>query len=162
MSVSRLQSVGLALPIRPVTSSTSVALPCPALRPGCPACLPPCLPCAALPYMPCLLCLLCLACAALPALSACLHCLQCMPCPALLACCSFWPPALIACKSALTILPLVRRDFASQRASVCLRLGSSRRAFASQRVSACRPATRVNSSSLCFDTCVCLRQLRPA
>ena len=144
VSVSRLQSVSLSLSIDPATSSTSVALPCPALRPGYPACLLPCLPCVALPCMLCLPCLLCLACAAL---SACLHCLHCMHCPALpclLACCSFWPPALIACKIALTILPLAHRDFASQRASVCLRLGSTRRALASQRVS------------------VCLRQLRPA
>ena len=40
--------------------------------------------------------------------------------------------------------------------SVCMRLGSTRRAFASQRVSVRLPATRVDSSSFCFATCVCL------
>ena len=46
--------------------------------------------------------------------------------------------ALVACKSALTILTLGRRAFASQRVSIRL------------------PATRVDSSSFCFATCVCL------
>ena len=46
--------------------------------------------------------------------------------------------ALIACKSALTVLLLGRRAFASQRVPVCL------------------PATLVDSSSFCFATCVCL------
>ena len=45
--------------------------------------------------------------------------------------------ALIACKSALTVLLLGRRVFASQRVPVCL------------------PATLVDSSSFCFATCVC-------
>ena len=44
---------------------------------------------------------------------------------------------LIACKSALTVLLLGRRAFASQRVPVCL------------------PATLVDSSSFCFATCVC-------
>ena len=44
----------------------------------------------------------------------------------------------IACKSALTVLLIVRRVFASQRVPVCL------------------PATLVDSSSFCFATCVCL------
>ena len=45
--------------------------------------------------------------------------------------------AQIACKSALTVLLLGRRVFASQRVLVCL------------------PATLVDSSSFCFATCVC-------
>ena len=45
--------------------------------------------------------------------------------------------AQIACKSALTVLLLGRRVFASQRVPVCL------------------PATLVDSSSFCFATCVC-------
>ena len=45
--------------------------------------------------------------------------------------------ALIACKSALTVLLLGRRVFVSQRVPVCL------------------PATLVDSSSFCFATCVC-------
>ena len=45
--------------------------------------------------------------------------------------------ALIACKSALTVLLLGRRAFASQRVPVCL------------------AATLVDSSSFCFATCVC-------
>ena len=46
--------------------------------------------------------------------------------------------ALVACKSALTILMLGRRALASQRVSIRL------------------PATRVDSSTVCFATCVCL------
>ena len=45
--------------------------------------------------------------------------------------------AQIACKSALTVLLIGRRVFASQRVPVCL------------------PATLVDSSSFCFATCVC-------
>ena len=45
--------------------------------------------------------------------------------------------AQIACKSALTVLLIGRRVFASQSVPVCL------------------PATLVDSSSFCFATCVC-------